>query len=101
MTASDRHSNAASSHSNRPVVPPIVQSVTFEAASVAELQSQVGGNAFYTRHGNPTVVRAERLLADLEGAPEAVASGPRMASVSTTLLTLLQAGDHLIAQREY
>lgn len=100
MSASDPHSNAASSHSNRPVVPPIVQSVTFEAASVAELQTQVGGNSFYSRHGNPTVAHAERLLAELDGAPEAVLFGSGMASISTTLLTLLQAGDHLVAQRE-
>ena len=100
MTANDRQSKVAPPHSNRPVVPPIVQSVTFEAASVAELQSQVGGNSFYMRHGNPTVAHAERLLAELEGAPEAVAFGSGMASISTTLLTLLQAGDHLVAQRE-
>lgn len=85
---------------NRPVVPPIVQTVTFEAASVAELQRQVGGDTFYARHGNPTVAHAERLIARLEGASHAVAFGSGMAAIATTLLTLLRAGDHLVAQRE-
>jgi len=85
---------------NRPVVPPIVQTVTFEAASVAELQRQVGGDTFYSRHGNPTVAHAERLIAGLEGASHAVAFGSGMAAIATTLLTLLRAGDHLVAQRE-
>lgn len=100
MTTDDRDSRSGPPRTNRPVVPPIVQSATFEAASIAELRRQVGGNTFYARHGNPTVAHAERLIAQLEGASHAVAFGSGMAAVSTTLLTLLQAGDHVVAQRE-
>lgn len=100
MTAGDAGGRGADSRANRPIVPPIFQTVTFEAASVADLPGLIDSDTFYTRHGNPTIAHAEQLVADLEGAPCAVAFGSGMAAIATTLLSLLRTGDHLVAQRE-
>jgi len=87
-------------HRGRPVVPSIVQAVTFQASSVAELQALVGGTTFYGRHGNPTVALTEDAIAALEEAPCALAFGSGMAAITTTLIALLRAGDHLVAQEQ-
>ena len=50
----------------------------------------------YGRYGNPTQAAAERKLAALEGGERALLFASGMAAVSTTLLTLLSSGDHLI-----
>ncbi len=54
----------------------------------------------YGRYGNPTQSAAERKLAALEGGERALLFASGMAAVSTTLLTLLSAGDHLIISRD-
>lgn len=50
----------------------------------------------YGRYGNPTITAAEARLAALEGAEEAVLFASGMQAISTLLLSLLSAGDHLI-----
>jgi cystathionine gamma-synthase len=54
----------------------------------------------YGRYGNPTQSAAERKLADLEGGERALLFTTGMAAVSTTLLTLLSNGDHIIISRD-
>ena len=51
----------------------------------------------YTRLNNPTNDILEQRLAALEGGIAAVATASGTAAISTTLLTLLRAGDHIIA----
>ncbi len=51
----------------------------------------------YTRVGNPTAAAAERRIADLEGGLGAVLVGSGQAATSTVLLTILEAGDHVVA----
>lgn len=51
----------------------------------------------YTRLNNPTSDILEQRLADLEGGIGAVATASGTAAISTTLLTLLRAGDHIVA----
>ncbi|KQC31972.1 O-acetylhomoserine aminocarboxypropyltransferase [Nonlabens sp. YIK11] len=51
----------------------------------------------YTRLNNPTVDVLEQRLAALEGGIAAVATASGTAAISTTLLTLLRAGDHIVA----
>jgi methionine-gamma-lyase len=46
--------------------------------------------------GNPTVSRLEEAVATLEGGAGGVATGSGMAALSTTLLALMNAGDHLV-----
>lgn len=79
---------------------PIFQTSTYTFESVEE-----GGDVFegktnkyaYCRHGNPTVKSLELKLAELEGAEAAVATGSGMGAISSCLLGLLQAGDHVVA----
>lgn len=51
----------------------------------------------YTRVGNPTAAAAERRIADLEGGVGSVLVGSGQAATSTALLTVLEAGDHVVA----
>ncbi|MDN3491166.1 O-acetylhomoserine aminocarboxypropyltransferase/cysteine synthase family protein [Winogradskyella bathintestinalis] len=51
----------------------------------------------YTRLNNPTNDILEQRLATLEGGIAAVATASGTAAISTTLLTLLRAGDHIVA----
>lgn len=76
---------------------PIYQtaSFTFETAEDKEVAMDEGGH-FYTRTSNPTTAVLEQKLAALEGAEAAVVGASGMGAVSTTLLSLLNAGDHLV-----
>lgn len=79
---------------------PIYQTSTFIFDSTEQ-----GGNRFagkeegyiYSRLGNPTVTVAERKVAALEHGEAAVATAAGMGAISSTLWTLLKAGDHVIA----
>lgn len=51
----------------------------------------------YTRLNNPTNAVLEERLAALEGGIGAVVTSSGMAAVTTALLTLLRAGDHIVA----
>ena len=51
----------------------------------------------YTRLNNPTNDILEQRLAALEGGIAAVVTASGTAAISTTLLTLLKAGDHIVA----
>ncbi len=79
---------------------PIYQTTSFvfdsaeHAASLFNLQTF--GNV-YSRLSNPTVAAFEERVAALEGGRAAVASASGMAAETMALLTLLQAGDHVVA----
>jgi methionine-gamma-lyase len=69
-----------------------------DASSMAiHMASTAAG--FYTRGGNPTIARLEEALAHLEGGEKCVAAACGMAAVTQTLLSLLGAGDRLVAHR--
>ncbi|WP_319372257.1 methionine gamma-lyase [uncultured Ilyobacter sp.] len=55
------------------------------------------GGYIYSRLGNPTTSVVESKLAALEGAEAALATGSGMGAISSTMWTLLKAGDHLLA----
>jgi O-acetylhomoserine (thiol)-lyase len=79
---------------------PIYQTTSFvfdsaeHAASLFNLQTF--GNV-YSRLSNPTVAAFEERVAALEGGRAAVASSSGMAAESMALMTMLQAGDHVVA----
>ena len=56
-----------------------------------------GGCFLYSRHFNPTVDVLARYLAALEGSEHAVCTASGMAAITTTLLQLCVAGDHIVA----
>jgi methionine-gamma-lyase len=83
-----------------PVTSAIVRSSTFTLASTEELRLWAEGKSkafMYTRDGNPTLDLAEKKIAALEGADDAVVTSSGMAAISSTLLTFLSNGDELIA----
>jgi cystathionine beta-lyase/cystathionine gamma-synthase len=53
----------------------------------------------YGRYGGPTHTALHRVLASLEGADTAWAFASGMAAIHTTLTSILQAGDHVVAGR--
>jgi cystathionine gamma-synthase len=75
------------------------------AAILEFMQEKANGNGPYSRseygrYGNPTQSAAERKLAELDGGERALLFASGMAAVTTTLLTLLSSGDHLIVSRD-
>ena len=79
---------------------PIYQTTSFvfdsadHAASLFNLQTF--GNV-YSRLSNPTVAALEERIAALEGGRAAVAAASGMAAEAMALMTLLRAGDHIVA----
>lgn len=86
----------------RPVVPPIHQSVTYFLDDIAYKDVQAGGldEVWYGRFRNPTVDVAADEVRRAEGAEAAFMTSSGMGAIATTLLTLLSAGDRLVAARQ-
>jgi cystathionine beta-lyase/cystathionine gamma-synthase len=74
---------------------PIFQSATYEYAGEGSYH-----DVRYLRINNtPSQLALHAKLAALEGAEAALVTASGMAAISTTLLTVLSPGDHLLAQR--
>ena len=86
----------------RPVVPPIHQSVTYFLDDDAYKDIQAGGldEIWYGRFRNPTVDVAAEEVRRLEGAEAAFMTASGMGAIATTLLTLVRAGDRIVAARQ-
>ena len=79
---------------------PIYQttSYVFDNADDAAVRFNLSVPGFiYTRLNNPTTDVLEQRLAALEGGIAAVATASGTSAIATTLLTLLRAGDHIVA----
>jgi len=88
---------------NRPLVAPIYQSVKFEIGRIDETLRSLRGERpgfFYTRSSNPTNRQLELLLAELQGRQDCIVSGSGVAAVSSCLLSLCKAGDHVLCFTE-
>ncbi len=86
------------------VAPPVHVSSTFRADSAEDfdrIARETRPERFYTRYGNPTVARVERVVAGLEGCEAGLLCASGMGAITTTLLSLLKAGDHVVAQRSH
>ncbi len=95
---------------------PIFQTSTYTFAETAEVLAFMGRKAErsalredggdlalrgeYGRYGNPTLTAAEKKIAALEGAPRALLFATGMSAITSTLLSLLSAGDHAIFVRD-
>jgi len=74
---------------------PIFQSSTFEYGGEKKYE-----DVRYIRLNNtPNHAALGKVLAAIEGAEAAIVTGSGMAAISSTLLALLKAGDHLLAQQ--
>ncbi len=79
---------------------PIYQTTSFvfdSAEHAASLFNLATFGNVYSRLSNPTVAALEERVAALEGGRAAVASASGMAAEAMALMTILQAGDHVVA----
>ncbi|TVP53072.1 MAG: O-succinylhomoserine sulfhydrylase [Halomonadaceae bacterium] len=65
------------------------------AQAAARFSGQEPGN-IYSRFTNPTVAMFEKRIAAMEGGERAVATGSGMSAVLSTVMALLQQGDHVV-----
>ena len=81
------------------LMPPIVQTSTFTFKNSKDIEdyTKKGKEHFeYGRYGNPTATIAERRLANLEGAEDCVVFSSGMSAITTTILSLVKTGDHIV-----
>jgi len=107
MKRNTRHPETAAVHGaadlekkNGPVGTPIYQTSTFEVTDNDEQQRVTTTDRYYTRWGNPTNTVAEQAVAAIEGVEAARTFASGMGAITTTILALLKAGDHIVAQRD-
>jgi cystathionine beta-lyase/cystathionine gamma-synthase len=97
------HSGELKHGRNAPVTTPVVRSANFTFASTAEMKRWAEGKSrayIYTRYGNPTLAAAEAKIASLENGEAALVTASGSAAISSALLSVLRAGDELIATRQ-
>src|SRR5215469_780028 len=85
---------------NGPVAPEIYQTSTFEVTDNQEQIRVTTTDRYYTRWGNPTITLAEKTLAALEDTEAALVFASGMGAITTTILSLVTSGDHIVAQRD-
>ena len=85
---------------NAPLATPIYQTSTFEVTDTEEQLRATHTDMFYTRYGNPTHTVAESAIAELEGTDGALLFASGMSAITTTVMSLLKSGDHVVAQRD-
>ncbi len=79
----------------------LTQGFVYDTAEAAEARFiETGPDEYiYARYGNPTVRMFEDRIAALEGAEDAFATASGMAAVNGALVSMLKAGDHVVAAR--
>ncbi|MEU1167295.1 aminotransferase class I/II-fold pyridoxal phosphate-dependent enzyme [Streptomyces sp. NPDC005921] len=89
-------------HPSRAVAPPIYQTATFwaeDGETFARGAVEPRGKDFYTRFGNPNHAQVAAVVAELEGTEAAMVTASGMAALTTAVLALVSAGDHVIGQK--
>ncbi|MFH0848273.1 MAG: PLP-dependent aspartate aminotransferase family protein [archaeon] len=85
------------------VVTPIFETSVFAFSNTQELIDAVtekSSRDVYTRWSNPTITAAEKKIAELEGAEDCAVLSSGMAAISTTVISLVSSGDHVVAIRD-
>jgi cystathionine gamma-synthase len=81
------------------ITTPIVQSSTYTFKDSKEIEAYTKNDKIrfeYGRYGNPTEKVAEKRLADLDGAEDSLMFSSGMMAITTTILALVQTGDHIV-----
>lgn len=97
------HAGQRSAPESDAITTPIYQTATYWFRDSAELKAYQEGRLKrdeYGRYGNPTWRAAERKLAELEGADDAVLFASGMCAATTTFLALLPRGGHMVVTSE-
>lgn len=95
------HTSVVQPVGSRPLSVPIYQGHLFAFDSADDMAAAFDGPQgafFYSRLGNPTVRAFEDAMAELEGGAGALAAASGMGAINAVLMSLLQSGDHVIAQ---
>jgi cystathionine beta-lyase/cystathionine gamma-synthase len=88
--------------SGRSLAPALWASTVWESDGLADARRRATGTRigeFYSRYSNPTVRSFEEAMATLEGAEDSMAFASGMGALSSVVLALCSAGDHIVAQR--
>jgi cystathionine beta-lyase/cystathionine gamma-synthase len=94
------HGGTSLAKKNGPLATPIYQTSTFEVTDMQEQLRVTPTDSFYTRYGNPTNTVAENAISQLESTDAALLFSSGMAAITTSMLSLVKAGDHIVAQRD-
>jgi cystathionine gamma-synthase len=100
------HGGQTRPHAHNAVAPPVVQTATFTFENTADLRRFMAGRdadvdrTEYARNANPTVREVERRVAALDGAEDALLFASGMAAITTGVLALVKAGDHVVLFRD-
>lgn len=81
------------------ITTPIVQSSTYSFKDSKEIEAYTKNDKIrfeYGRYGNPTEKVAEKRLANLDGAEDALVFSSGMMAITTTIFALIQTGDHIV-----
>lgn len=79
-----------------PVNPPVIRASTMLFPDVEQLKSAGGTRRSYGRHANETTLALESALCTAEEADACLLTSSGLLAISTTLLSLLKPGDHLL-----
>ena len=85
------------------LAPVLYPSTTYEVGSTDDhlrLAGTARTSRYYSRYGSPSVQEFESAVAGLEGAEAALASASGMAAVTSVVMALCSAGDHIVVQRQ-
>ena len=85
------------------MAPALWASTVWESASFVDAHARataLRADEFYGRYGNPTVRSFEHAIAELEGAEDAMAFASGMGAITSTVLALCSAGDHIVAAKQ-
>lgn len=94
LHAQQMHDPATGSH-----VSPLYQTSTFVLPNFDEavyLNQNIDQGFVYSRFANPTVSEFERKIAHLEHAEAALGLGSGLGAISTAVMSVIKAGDHII-----
>lgn len=84
------------------VTPPLFQTSNFSFTNVAELKKAIASEKesyLYSRGNNPTTDILCRKIAALEDTEEALAFASGMAAISSSVISFVRAGDHIVSVR--
>jgi len=100
------HAGTNGEHPHHTLAPIIAQTATYTFENTNELERYMRGEdpdperEEYGRYGNPTVRELEQRVAGLEQAEDAVAFASGMAALTTGILSLVKAGEHIVLFRD-
>ena len=78
----------------------LTQGFVYDSAEAAEARFAGDADGFvYSRYANPTVAMFEERMRLLENAPAAMATASGMAAVHSAIMSLVSAGDHIVAAK--